>query len=70
VGQTEHGVKHLRTQTGIIQTLAEGTRMRAQMPPKAAVILVLLSIVLTLIGGWIPSRKAAKSDPVTALRTE
>ena len=54
----------------IIQTLAEGTRMRAQMPPKAAVILVLLSIVLTLIGGWIPSRKAAKSDPVTALRTE
>ena len=54
----------------VIQTLAEGTRMRAQMPPKAAVILVLLSIVLTLIGGWIPSRKAAKSDPVTALRTE
>ncbi|MBR3126411.1 MAG: ABC transporter permease, partial [Mogibacterium sp.] len=54
----------------VIQTLAEGTKMRAQMPPKAAVILVLLSIVLTLIGGWIPSRKAAKSDPVTALRTE
>ena len=54
----------------IIQTLAEGTRMRAQMPPRAAVILVLLSIVLTLIGGWIPSRKAANSDPVTALRTE
>ena len=54
----------------IIQTLAEGTRMRAQMPAGAAVILVLLSIVLTLIGGWIPSRKAAKSDPVTALRTE
>ena len=26
--------------------------------------------VLTLIGGLIPSRKAAKSDPVTALRTE
>ena len=54
----------------IIQTLAEGTRMRAQMPAGAAVILVILSIVLTLIGGWIPSRKAAKSDPVTALRTE
>ena len=54
----------------IIQTLAEGTRMRAQMPPGAAAVLIGLSIVLTLIGGWIPSRKAAKSDPVTALRTE
>ena len=54
----------------IIQTLAEGTRMRAQMPAGAAAVLVGLSIVLTLIGGWIPSRKAAKSDPVTALRTE
>lgn len=54
----------------IIQTLAEGTRMRAQMPAGAAAILIALSIVLTLIGGWIPSRKAAKSDPVTALRTE
>ena len=31
---------------------------------------VLIGIVLTLIGGIIPSRKAAKSDPVTALRTE
>ena len=37
---------------------------------QAAGILVLLSIVLTLIGGLIPSRKAAKSDPVAALRSE
>ena len=35
-----------------------------------AVVLVLLSVVLTLIGGLIPSRKAAKQDPVKALRTE
>ena len=28
------------------------------------------AVILTLIGGIIPSRKAAKSDPVTALRTE
>ena len=42
----------------------------AQLPVNAAVILVLLSVVLTMIGGLIPSRKAAKSDPVTALRTE
>ena len=37
---------------------------------EAAVVLVLLSVVLTLIGGLIPSRKAAKQDPVKALRTE
>ena len=35
-----------------------------------AIVLILLSIGLTLLGGIIPSRKAAKSDPVTALRTE
>ena len=38
--------------------------------PAGAVILVVLSMVLTLIGGLIPSRKAAKQDPATALRTE
>ena len=37
---------------------------------KAAVILIILSIILTLIGGIIPSKKAAKQDPVIALRTE
>ncbi len=35
-----------------------------------AIILVVLSVVLTCIGGLIPSKKAAKKDPVTALRTE
>ena len=33
-------------------------------------ILVLLCILMTFIGGLIPSQKAAKKDPVTALRTE
>ncbi|MBR2802532.1 MAG: ABC transporter permease [Erysipelotrichaceae bacterium] len=42
----------------------------AYLEPSSAVILVILSVVLTLIGGLIPSRKAAHSDPVTALRTE
>lgn len=54
----------------IIQTLSGGTPMHAQISLESSALLVLLSIVLTLIGGWIPSRKAAKSDPVTALRTE
>lgn len=47
-----------------------GQDIRAILPPLAIVILILLSIVLTLIGGIIPSRKAAKSDPVAALRSE
>ena len=36
----------------------------------AAFILITLSVVLTLLGGLIPSKKAAKSDPVAALRAE
>ncbi|KAB7790008.1 ABC transporter ATP-binding protein/permease [Bifidobacterium leontopitheci] len=44
--------------------------VNAVLPPLAAVILVLLSVALTLVGGIIPSRKAAKQDPATALRTE
>lgn len=44
--------------------------MVAALPPVGGVVLVILSVILTLIGGIIPSRKAAKSDPVTALRVE
>ena len=42
----------------------------AAIPPVAGVVLVLISVVLTFVGGLIPSRMAAKKDPVTALRTE
>ena len=44
--------------------------INAILPPAAALILIILSVILTLIGGIIPSRKAAKSDPVAALRSE
>lgn len=54
----------------LIHYLAGTNEVSAVLPAVPAVILILLSIVLTLIGGIIPSRKAAKSDPVTALRTE
>lgn len=40
------------------------------LPPVGGAILVVISMVLTLIAGLIPSRVAAKKDPVTALRTE
>lgn len=54
----------------IIWSLADGVNVKAALPPVAAVVLIGLSVVLTLLGGLIPSRKAAKSDPVTALRTD
>jgi len=44
--------------------------LSAFLPVNAAVILVLISIGLSLIAGFIPSRSAAKKDPVVALRTE
>ena len=44
--------------------------LKAALPTEGAVILVLISALLTLIAGIIPSRVAAKKDPVEALRTE
>ena len=46
------------------------TEVNAALPASGGVALVILSVILTLIGGLIPSRKAAKQDPATALRTE
>ena len=54
----------------IIASVAGDVSIRADLPPTSAAILVALSIVLTLMGGLIPSRKAARQDPVTALRSE
>lgn len=54
----------------IIQHLTGISNLRAVLPGNVAVILVIISVVLTLICGLIPARSAAKKDPVVALRTE
>ena len=54
----------------IIHTVAGNPDINAVLPMKAAIVLAALSVVLTIIGGLIPSRKAAQKDPVIALRTE
>lgn len=54
----------------LIHALIGTTDVNAMLPIVSAAVLVVLSICLTLIGGLIPSKKAAKKDPVTALRSE
>ena len=46
------------------------TGLKAVLPLEGAIILVIISALLTLVAGIIPSRSAAKKDPVVALRTE
>jgi len=54
----------------ILHALTDIQNLSAVLPPEAAVLLVIISVVLTLFAGIIPSRSAAKKDPVVALRTE
>lgn len=54
----------------IIHAVTGSESINAQLPATNAVALIVLSIILTCIGGLIPSKKAAKKDPVTALRSE
>lgn len=54
----------------IIHNLMGTDEVNAALPFVSGIILIVLSVILTFIGGLIPSRKAANKDPVTALRTE
>ncbi len=54
----------------IIESLSGLTGLNAQLPLASSAILIAISILITLIGGLLPAKKAAKKDPVIALRTE
>lgn len=54
----------------ILRALTGIGNLGAVLPLPVALILIAISMILTLISGIIPSRSAAKKDPVVALRTE
>ena len=54
----------------VIQTVSKIEDLSAVLPLESAGVLILISTIITVIGGLIPSRSAAKKDPVEALRTE
>jgi putative ABC transport system permease protein len=54
----------------IIAKVLESNDLTVALPMQYALVLVLISVVITMLGGWIPAKKAAKKDPVIALRTE
>lgn len=53
----------------IIKNLS-GISNIAVLPVGGAIILVIISVLLTMIAGLIPSRMASKKDPVEALRVD
>lgn len=54
----------------VIQSLLGAATLTVALPLTYAVALIILSVVITIIGGLLPARNAAKKDPVIALRTE
>ncbi len=54
----------------VLYHLTEIEALRASLPLSVGIILIIISTLLTMFSGIIPSRSAAKKDPVVALRTE
>lgn len=54
----------------VIEKLSGLADLEAKLPLSSSLILIVISICITIIGGLLPAKKAAKKDPVIALRTE
>ncbi len=54
----------------IVQGLSGFSNIKAVLPVVAAVILIMISMILTIVAGLIPAKSASNKDPVIALRTE
>lgn len=54
----------------LIQKISNGTNVVARLPLNAALVLIVLATMLTILGGFIPAKGASRSDPVKALRSE
>ena len=54
----------------LIQKISNGTNVVARLPLNAALVLIILATMLTILGGFIPAKGASRSDPVKALRSE
>ena len=54
----------------LIHSISGSSDVTASLPLSAALILIALATLLTILGGLIPARSAAKSNPVIALRSE
>ena len=54
----------------LIQKISQGSKVVAKLPPLAALVLIALATLLTILGGLIPAKSASKCDPVKALRSE
>ena len=54
----------------IVHSVLDSDTVNASLPIPGAIILIILSMLLTIIGGFVPSKKAAKKDSVTSLRSE
>ena len=54
----------------IIYNVTDGVEVVTKLPIVAGIVLVVISILLTMIGGFIPSKVASKKDPAVVLRSE